>query len=291
MSSTTEFEQHRAKLFGLAYRMLASRADAEDVVQDAFLRWREADVASVRSSEAWLKTTVTRLSIDRLRRLKTERETYVGPWLPEPLSERDVSSPELAAELDGDISIAFLTLLETLGPEERAAFVLHDVLDDDYVDIAEALGKSEAACRQLVHRARERVSSKRRRFHVNDETRVRMLERFIAVATKGDRGEIVALFAADAVHTSDGGGKATAVRRVLHGAERISWLWHVVSRWTSRKPERRVVWVNGEPGIAVYWMGRLHSVSTIETDGNVIHAFYTIANPDKLTGFKPVTSN
>ena len=285
VESVHVFESHRAKLFGLAYRMLGVRAEAEDVLQDAYLRWQDVDPAEVRSSEAWLTTSVTRLAIDRLRKLKTERETYFGPWLPEPLGDQDVRTPELAAELQDDVSIAFLTLLEALAPEERAAFVLHDVLDDDYVDIAEALGKTEAACRQLVHRARERVTAKRRRFQVDDTTRRRMLERFIAIAAKGDRKEIVQLFATDAVMTSDGGGKATAVFRPLLGAERISYLWYVVARRSTSQVEARIVTVNGELGFAYYWKGKLVSLNTIETDGTVIHSLLTIRNPDKLRAY------
>ena len=286
MDSVDIFESHRARLFGLAYRMLGVRAEAEDVLQDAYLRWKDVDPSQVRSSEAWLTTSVTRLSIDRLRKLKTEREAYFGPWLPEPLAENDRHTPELAVELRDDVSIAFLTLLEALAPEERAAFVLHDVLDDDYVDIAEALGKTETACRQLVHRARERVTSKRRRFQVDDATRRRMLERFMAIAAKGDRKEIVQLFADDAVMTSDGGGKATAVCRPLLGAERISYLFFAIAR---RRPslqiEARIVSVNGEPGLGYYSHGQLFSLTAIETDGDVIHAIYTIRNPDKLRAF------
>lgn len=285
MDSLSTFEAHRARLFGLAYRMLGVRAEAEDVVQDAFLRWKDVNVAAIRSSEAWLTTTVTRLSIDRLRKLKTEREHYFGPWLPEPLGEHDLRTPELAAELQDDVSIAFLTLLEALAPEERAAFVLHDVLDDDYVDIAEALGKTEAACRQLVHRARERVTSKRRRFQVDDATRRRMLERFMAIAATGDRKQIVQLFAADAVLTSDGGGKATAVHRPLFGAERIANLYWAIARNYSPRLETRVVNVNGELGVGYYWDGKLRSLIAVETDGEVIHAVYTIRNPDKLQAF------
>ena len=280
------FERHRARLFGLAYRMLGSKADAEDVLQDAYVRWHEGDATAVRSSEAWLTTAVTRLAIDRLRRLKTEREAYFGPWLPEPLSDRDVRTPEDAAELDGDISIAFMTLLEALSPEERAALVLHDILDDDYADIAESLGKSVEACRQMVHRARVRLTSRRRRFFVDEATRERMLERFIVAANHGDREALVALFAPDAVMTSDGGGKAVAVCRPLHGAERISWLWYAVARRRRpQPPERRIVQVNGEPGVALYLNGRLHAVAAVETDGERIHAYYSIANPDKLKAF------
>jgi RNA polymerase sigma-70 factor (ECF subfamily) len=284
-SSTAEFEVHRGRLFGIAYRMLGSRADAEDVLQDAYLRWHGTDKDAVRSTEAWLTTTVTRLAIDRLRKAKVEREAYVGPWLPEPLSEADVRTPELAAELDSDISIAFLALLEALAPDERAAFVLHDIFDDDYADIAGTLGKSEAACRQMVHRARERVMSRRRRFLVDDATRIAMLEKFIAAANRGDREALVSLFAQDATMTSDGGGKAVAIRRPLHGAERIAWLWYAIGRRSGGRLERRIVYANGEPAIALSFKNRLHSVSTIETDGHVIHAYYSIVNPDKLKSF------
>lgn len=280
------FDAIRTRLMGIAYRMLGSRADAEDVLHDAWLRWNAADASEVRSPEAWLKTTTTRLSIDRLRRAKIEREHYVGPWLPEPLSEADMSSPDIELERDDDVSIAFLTLLEALSPEERAVFVLHDILDDDYADIAETVGKSQAACRQMVHRARERLTSKRKRYLVDEETRKRMLERFIAAANRGDRDEIMALFANDAVMTSDGGGKAIAVRRPLLGAERIAWLWFAIA-WRGRlRGERRIVRVNGEPAIASFYNGRLHSVATIETDGERIYGFYSIANPDKLRSFR-----
>ncbi len=286
LDSLDIFESHRARLFGLAYRMLGVRAEAEDVLQDAYLRWKNVDPGQIRSSEAWLTTTVTRLSIDRLRKLKTEREAYFGPWLPEPLADRDLRTPELAAELEDDVSIAFLTLLEALAPEERAAFVLHDVLDDDYVDIAEALGKTEAACRQLVHRARDRVTSRRRRFQIDDAMRRRMLERFLAIAAKGDRKEIVQLFATDAVMISDGGGKATAVYRPLLGAERISYLYFVLARRRrALQLDARIVAINGELGLAYYSRDQVFSLTTVDTDGDVIHAVYTVRNPDKLRAF------
>lgn len=284
-SITGAFEVHRGRLFGIAYRMLGSKADAEDVLQDAYLRWHGTDKDAISSTEAWLTTTVTRLAIDRLRRAKIERETYIGPWLPEPLADADMRTPELAAELDADISIAFLALLEALAPEERAAFVLHDIFDDDYADIAGTLGKSEAACRQMVHRARERVMSRRRRFLVDDATRIAMLEKFIAAANRGDREALISLFAQDATMTSDGGGKAVAIRRPLHGAERIAQLWYAISRRTGGRLERRIVYANGEPALALSFDNRMNSVSTIETDGHVIHAYYSIVNPDKLKSF------
>ena len=282
-SNVQIFSGHRDRLFGIAYRMLGSRADAEDVLQDAWLRWHEQDTAALRSTEAWLTTMVTRLAIDRLRAAKTQRATYFGPWLPEPLAEGEVTTPESHAEFASDLSVAFMLLLERLGEEERAAFVLHDVFDCDYDDIAETLGKTPAACRQLVHRARERVATERRRFRVDEGKRVAMLNRFIKAAQSGDFEMIKSMFAPDARMTSDGGGKAVAVFRPLLGAERIARLWWAISRRVEAPHiERRLVRVNGEIGLAFYYKGRLHSVATVDTDGEHIHGYYSIANPDKL---------
>jgi RNA polymerase sigma-70 factor, ECF subfamily len=284
------FTQYRARLFGIGYRMLGSRADAEDVLQDTWLRWQTSDTTDIGSAEGWLVTAMTRLSIDRLRHAKVERDAYTGPWLPEPLSNADMASPEMALERDEDVSIAFLTLLETLSPEERAVFVLHDILDEDYADIAEIVGKSAAACRQMVHRTRERLTAKRRRFSVDDATRTRMLERFIAAANRGDRDELMALFANDATMLSDGGGKAVASLRPLEGAERIANLWFAIARRSAAGVVNRViVHVNGELALATYVHGRLHSVATIETDGERILAFYSVVNPDKLGSFRKLS--
>ncbi|HEY6642140.1 RNA polymerase sigma factor SigJ [Povalibacter sp.] len=286
MSSKADiFTQHRPRLWGVAYRMLGAKADAEDVLQDAYLRWHSTDSAQVESPEAWLMTATTRLSIDRLRHRKIEREAYFGPWLPEPLSAADTQTPEVAAELDSDVSIAFMAMLEALSPEERAAFILHDIIDDDYADIADALGKSEAACRQMVHRARERVTSRRRRFVVDDATRTRMLQKFICAMATGDRQQIKAVFDENSVHVSDGGGKATAAHRPLHGAERISMLWYAVTRRLSGDFRYSIVRVNGEPGLALFIRGRLFAVTAVETDGEKIHGYYSITNPEKLQGF------
>jgi RNA polymerase sigma-70 factor, ECF subfamily len=280
------FAGHRDRLFGIAYRMLGSRADAEDVLQDAWLRWQEQDTSELRSTEAWLTTMVTRLAIDRLRAAKTQRATYFGPWLPEPLAEVEIATPESHAEFASDLSLAFMLLLERLGEEERAAFILHDVFDCDYNDIAETLGKTPVACRQLVHRARERVATERRRFRVDEEARIAMLNRFIAAAQSGDFNAIKSMFAPDARMTSDGGGKAVAVIRPLHGAERIARLWWAISRRREAPDiERRLLRVNGEVGFAFYYKGRLHSVATVDTDGHQIFGYYSIANPDKLRVF------
>jgi RNA polymerase sigma-70 factor (ECF subfamily) len=287
-ATANAFAAERTRLLGIAYRMLGSRADAEDVLQDAWLRWNESQSADVRSAQAWLTTIVTRLSIDRLRSAKARREVYIGPWLPEPLADIDPVTPESKAELASELSLGFLSLLERLGPDERAALVLHDAFDCDYEDIAEVLGKSAAACRQLVHRARERVMAERQRFKVDERTRQRMLERFIEVANAGDLPAMKALFATDAHLVSDGGGKAIAARRILHGAERIALLFQMIFHRNARAIERRLVRINGELGLATSFRGKLHSVTTIDTDGERIYAYYTVANPDKLGEFLPV---
>ena len=181
--ATDPFTALRPRLFGIAYRMLGTRADADDVLQDAWLRWHRTDTATLQSAEAWLVTVVTRLAIDRLRAVKVERQAYVGWWLPEPLVDAaDTHTPEAAAELASDVSVAFLWVLERLAPEERAAYLLREVFDHDYADIAALLDKSEAACRQLVHRAGERVRRERPRFDVPRQAHRRLLERFVHAA-------------------------------------------------------------------------------------------------------------
>jgi RNA polymerase sigma-70 factor (ECF subfamily) len=285
MSSASDlFEAQRAHLFGIAYRMLGSKGDVEDMLQDTWLRWHATPLTEVQNVQAWLTTTLTRLCIDRLRKLRVERTHYAGPWLPEPLSDADINTPEAAAEFDSDVSIAFLTVLETLTAEERAAFILHDIVDDDYSDIAEALGKTPAACRQMVHRARQHLTARRRRFVVDEATRAAMLRRFLDTVNTGDRQAILALLAEDATMVSDGGGKSVALRHPLHGAQRIAWLWYAVSRRAER-PTAQLMRINGELGIAWYLRGKLHSVASVETDGNRLYSYYSIANPEKLTSF------
>lgn len=211
------FEQYRARLFGVAYRMLGSRADAEDVVQDAWLRWQKAEHAALDSPEAWLVTVATRLSLDRLRSARREREAYVGPWLPEPILTDTLASPELQMELASEVSMALLTVLERLVPDKRAAFLLRDVFDYDYPEIAGILGKNEAAVRQLVHRAREEVRVERPRFSVSARSREQLLERFMTAATTGDREAVMALLTEDVEYLADGGGKVVAALTALRG--------------------------------------------------------------------------
>lgn len=275
-----DFERHRPRLFGIAYRMLGTVADAEDVVQSAYVRWHQAGAAVARNPEAWLVAVATRLSIDRLRSTAGERQRYVGDWLPEPLAVAPPAA-EQRTEMASDLSIAFLVLLERLSPVERAAFLLRDVFEADYAEIASALEKSEAACRQIVHRARQRVRDGRRRHPVAPEAKERLLGRFLAGLQAGDQDALVELVAEDAPWTSDGGGRVPAAQR-LRGARRIVVFLLRVARKAGSALRREVVWVNGEPAIAIYLGGRLHSVVSVETDGERLVAFYAVLNPDKL---------
>ena len=276
------FERHRPRLFGLCYRMLGSVEDAEDLVQEAYLRWHQADVDGMRSPEAWLVAVTTRLAIDRLRRAAAERERYPGNWLPEPIATGPESSPERNAEQGSDLSLAFLLLLERLGPEERAAFLLREVFDTGYAEIADVLARSEAAVRQMVHRARTRVRGGRSRFTAPAEVKERMLERFLAALRADDKDALLALFAEDAVMVGDGGGKAPASPRPIEGAERIAHLLLTLARKADPGTRYRMAELNGEPALVVEQQGRTVAAMALESDGERIVACYTVLNPDKL---------
>jgi RNA polymerase sigma-70 factor (ECF subfamily) len=279
--SLAAFEAVRPRLFGLAYRMLGSRADAEDTVQEAFVRWHQAERDGIESPEAWLVTATSRLALDRLRRLKREREAYKGPWLPEPIVS-DTARPDHDVELASDVSMAMLTLLETLAPDERAAFLLHDVFEVDYRRIATILDRTEPASRQIVHRARERVRGTRRRFQADpDATRV-LVEKFKAATEAADASALAALFTPDATWTGDGGGKAAAAPKPIVGLEKVVRLiMGLRKKWL---PERvlEIVTVNGEPGMLVRDGGRITAVLAFDVDGGKIAAVYGVVNPDKL---------
>ncbi|HUL91331.1 MAG TPA: RNA polymerase sigma-70 factor [Burkholderiales bacterium] len=278
----TVFGQHRQRLYGIAYRMLGSKADAEDMLQEAYLRWHRSERERVQTPEAWLVTTVTRLCIDRLRAARSEREAYVGPWLPEPLLGD--APADRRAELASDLSVAFLVVLERLSPEERAAFLLHDVFDCEYAEVARILGKSEAACRQIAHRARERVRSDRPRFQVSEAARVRLLEKFVAALRAQDHQALLALFAEDATWTSDGGGKTKAAKKVVRSAPRVARFAAAVWRRYLSRMSHELAPINGEAGLLMRLGGRPASVISIDTDGERILAVYTVLNPDKLKG-------
>ncbi len=290
-SRSIVFEQLRRRLFSVAYRMMGTKADAEDIVQEAYIRWHKVDVSEVRSPEAWLVSAVTRLAIDRLRKASVEREAYTGQWLPEPLFGSPLRrSPEEQLSLASDLSMAFMVLLERLAPVERAAFLLHDVFDCDYPEIARILRKSEAACRQVVHRARERVRRDQRRFHADDEDRRRLIEKFMAAANAGDEATLLSLFAEDATLTSDGGGVVPAARKVVTGRRRIVRLFIVVARKLGGRLTQAILPINGEPGLVTYVDGAPFSATSFETDGRSILALYNILNPEKLKGIRPLES-
>jgi RNA polymerase sigma-70 factor (ECF subfamily) len=280
-------EQFRPRLFGLAYRMLANVQDAEDIVQEAMLRWQRtisspgAVDAPVREPEAWLVAVVTRLAIDRLRRANTERVEYPGPWLPEPVADERFA-PDHRIELASDLSMAFLVLLERLAPEERAAFLLRDVFDAGYDEIATVLGKSEAAARQIIHRARQRVHESRPRFTAPPDAKERLFHRFLAAIENDDRTELLAVLAPDATWTSDGGGKVKATRRTVLGSDRIARLLLGIEAKYDRPFTYTFAHLNGELALMMYADEKLFGVTFCETDGERIVALYRVMNPDKL---------
>ena len=279
-SSVAAFEGLRGRLFGLAYRMLGSRADAEDIVQEAYVRWNEVTKDRIDNPEAWLVTTTSRLAIDRLRRLKTEREAYVGQWLPQPIVTD--APPDRHLDLADDLSMAFLTLLERLAPEERAAFLLHDVFDVGYPEIASVIEKTESAARQVVHRAREGVRGERKRFDVSESARETLMQRFLAATEARDEQAVLALFAPDATWTADGGGKTHAALKVVQGGDRVArFLLGVLGPYVEQI-EFRGVTVNGEPGLALSFGGQVIAIWAIQTDGQRILGGYAVLNPDKL---------
>ncbi|MGW4985873.1 RNA polymerase sigma factor SigJ [Streptomyces mirabilis] len=268
------FVVHRSLLFTVAYEMLGSSADAEDVLQESWLRWADVDRTQVRDPRAYLVRTVTRQALNRLRTLSRSREEYVGEWLPEPL----LTSPDVAEdiELAESVSIAMLTVLETLGPTERAVFVLREVFDVPYGEIAEAVGKSAVAVRQIARRAREHVAARRPRVPVSRSEQQAVVERFLAALRTGQLQELLDVMAPDVVLIADGGGLAGAATAPIHGAALVASML--------ARPDRVVsaVWLNGAPAGRIEIDGRVAAVSLVVEDGKVtrIHA---IANPRKLT--------
>lgn len=277
------FEQNRRHLFGIAYRMLGTRTDAEDMVQEAYLRWHRADLAEVHAPQAWLTTVVTRLCIDRLRSASVQREQYPGEWLPEPLVE-PAARPDYAAELAEDLSVAFLRILERLAPEERAVFLLREVFGESYEEIARILDRSEASCRQLLHRARERVHHDRRRFPVDPSTHRRMLERFRDALISGDAGELMNLFAEDATWTADGGGLAPTAPRALEGRALIVQLLTGLLRKNGAQLRYAIVPINGAPGLVIANGSQVVGTVSLDTNGSEIVAAWAVVNPEKLRG-------
>jgi RNA polymerase sigma-70 factor (ECF subfamily) len=290
-SNTDLFQQYRPRLFGLAYRMLGVPADAEDALHDAWLRWQAQDVAALDDSEAWLVTVTTRIALDRLRRAKTEREHYSGPWLPEPMDEA-AGSPEAELESSETLTLSFLLLLERLSPDERAAFLLHEVFDYSHAEASAILGIEEDACRQRVHRAKTRLREGRPRFHVDAPAQRRLLERFVEAMRQPTQERLHALFAEDAMHVADGGGLARATLHPLHGAERLARLYLQLAR-QARKVELRyeLRTLNGAPAL-LCWLGpQLFYAMWIDCEDGRITSIHTIRHPEKLARIEAVTKS
>lgn len=280
--ATNTFNRLRPRLQGIAYRMLGSSAEAEEVVQDAWLRWHEADQDSLDNTEAWLVSITTRLAIDRLRTAKVQREHYIGTWLPEPLLSDSPVSPEQVLERADDVSVAFLALLERLAPEARAAYLLREVFDADYGEVAEALGKTEPACRQLVHRAKVQLQDQRPRYTVPRETQLRLLRGFADAAARGEFAALKTMLADDAQLIGDGGGKVPSFGVPLVGGQRIAQLYLATSLRYPGLVRFEVVVLNGQWGLLRFIDGALESAQTFETDGERIVRIHAQRNPDKL---------
>lgn len=282
-AATLAFDRHRPRLKGIAYRMLGSVAEAEDVVQDAWLRWNEAAHDALDSAEAWLVTVTTRIAIDRLRAVQAQRTHYVGTWLPEPVVSDGPATPEQLLGRAEDLSIAFLTVLERLAPEARAAFLLREVFDVDYDEIAQTLGKSEAACRQLVHRAKAQVREDGRpKQAVSREIHLRLLGGFAEAAQRGDLHALKALLAEDVAIVSDGGGKVPSFGQPVVGGQRVAQIYFAVAHRFPGAVRVEVADVNGAPGLLRWVDGVLESVQGIEWNGERIARIHAQRNPDKL---------
>ena len=284
---TEDFERHRSLLFSIAYRMLGSVAEAEDVVQEAYLRWREVPEGEVRSSKSYLSAVVTRLSIDRLR--SARREEYIGPWLPEPLiSDR---AEELAAhyELDESLSMAFLVLLESLNPVERAVFLLREVFDYDYEEISSIVRKSEANCRQIARRARQSVAARRPRFERSLEKEKMLTERFVEACMSGDMEGLLELLSEDVTLWSDGGGKVAAAPYPIHGPEKVARFLVGVLRTVPPGFFAHPARVNGGPGAIGYVDDHPTGVVALDVAEGRIRRVRIVVNPDKLRTVPPAS--
>jgi len=286
----THFESLRPRLYGIAYRMLGSRADSEDVLQEAWLRLRRKDSMQFRSAEAWLVTTVTRLCIDRLRALRVQRRHYVGCGLPEPLIGDVAENVERAADASADLSMAFLVMLEKLAPEERAAFLLHEVLDCDYSELSQILGKNQVTCRQIVSRARKRVRAGSTAAPAAVEQQRELLERLVHALQTENKPELLQLVAKDACWTSDGGGKVPAALKVVRGGERVVRFATAVLSRHIRQSELKITSVNREPALALESAGKLISVITLHAHQGQIREFFSVRNPQKLASGVPSQS-
>jgi RNA polymerase sigma-70 factor (ECF subfamily) len=288
---SASFEPHRRRLLGLAYRMLGSMAEAEDAVQEAYLRWHDVDRTRVEDARAFLLTTTTRICLDVLKSARVRREEYVGPWLPDPITDTASLAPDAQTELAEDLSVALLLALDRLSPLERAAFLLHDVFDYSFTQVAAALGRNEAACRQLASRARTRVREVRPQGAMParaasssiDPKHAELVSAFITASRSGDIATLTRLLASDARVVTDGGGKVPAALNVIEGADRAAlFLAGAVRKgWTDDLSMRFDV-INGLPGLIVSGPRGLVQTNAFEFEGDLVKAIYVVRNPDKL---------
>jgi RNA polymerase sigma-70 factor, ECF subfamily len=282
-SPAMTFEAHRPLLFSVAYRMLGSRADAEDMLQEAFLRWHQIDTREVRSARAFLVTIITRLCINYMQSAQVRREQYVGPWLPEPLITDSGSDLLGTPALDGSLSIAFLFLLERLSPTERAVFLLREVFDYEYSEIAEALNQNVANCRQILRRAKQRIAEGKARFNTTTQQREQVLQQFVQTSSDGNIEGLLALLSEDVVLYADGGGKVTAVPNPIYGAANVvRFLVGARKKFLSPAVVRRRTYINGQAGIVTYDGEELFGVLSLDMDDGKIVGIYIVRNPDKL---------
>ena len=287
------FEEHRRLLFSIAYRMLGSVADAEDAVQETFLRWRKASEDEIRSPKAFLVTIVSRLCINQLESARARREEYVGEWLPEPLVTDPGSDAGEAVrvQIDESVSMALMLLLERLTPAERAVFLLHEVFDYQHAEIAQALGVSEANSRQLLRRARQDVHLTRPRFRPPTGEHLELLQGFSEAARRGDMERLVTLLSSDVVMHTDGGGRASALLLPIQGPEKVATAAvHGLRKLLELGVTQRFVEINGLPGIVSYQDGRPQSVFTMEARDGRVRAIYVVTNPEKLSHLPPPPS-
>lgn len=283
--ATAMFARVQSKLLGVGYRMLGSLAEAEDIVQDVWLRWLDTDASRVDNAEAWLVAATTRRAIDHLRLARHAREEYVGVWLPEPVltDQTDAAAtPEQLQETANDLSMAFLTVLERLSPDARAAFLLHDVFEADYAQIAEVLGKSEAATRQIVHRAKKQLREDRPLYAVSAEAHRQLMQRFIDTLARGDLEGMKALMTESTTLVGDGGGVVQASLVPVHGGDRVAALLFAATLRYKQDLRCELATINGKPGVLRYVGDRLESALSFDTDGERIQRVYVQLNPAKL---------
>jgi RNA polymerase sigma-70 factor (ECF subfamily) len=288
MQQEEVFQTHKRLLFSIAYNMLGSVMDAEDCVQEAFLRWCQAsergETEAVRSPQAYLSTIVTRLCIDQLRSARMQRERYVGVWLPEPLITTDESSVTGMAELSEALSVAFLHLLEQLSPIERAVFLLRQVFDYEYAEIATIVQKSEENCRQIMRRARQHLGMHRALYQASREQQDNILHQFIHACMSGDMDGLLALLADDIVSYADSGGKVPAARNPIYGSDKVARYLLGMLKKAPEDYRFRLARVNGQPGILNYIAGEPYVVVTLDIRDGRIQEIDVIRNPDKLRG-------